>query len=477
MTVISYVAFDEAHKERGKLSTNFKSLSSILNENGFTCYPYAEFPIARNNLAPYDILVLGCPDNAKFSKQEIETIVNWVTNEGGGLLMLSHAGGDKGRRSNLSELAEQFGIIFENDQVLDKVNNMGVENLPLITNFGFPHPISEGISSICYRAGCSLTISNMSVTPVVSSSADSEPVESPLILSTEMGEGRIVAIGSYEMFRDNIAGGISEGSHAQLILNVFNWLKTSKREEVRSEAEASTTQNGYQGDDMANGTSILPESDSQNYTPQYTTIPLKSYHSDVKIISNVELIKAFEDLLTDFFSFKERMLNEFGNFQKNLSNLIEAVIATEKTLVNVPHPTPPEASLNLTPPPSTGTTHNNHDIDTNQEVNISTPTDYSSMTENSIELGIEKEKFHAEKKSKMEADLKLKKTKEEFDAEIESLRNKLNSIKNLTAFVEKKFSSGKLSKKNYDNQIKKLSSDLKETQNKIDDLTQELRDM
>ena len=68
-----YVAFDEAHKERGNLSTNLKSLSSMLNENEFTCYPYAEFPIAKNNLAPYDILVLGCPDNAKFSKQERET--------------------------------------------------------------------------------------------------------------------------------------------------------------------------------------------------------------------------------------------------------------------------------------------------------------------------------------------------------------------------------------------------------------------
>ena len=99
------------------------------------------------------------------------------------------------------------------------------------------------------------------------------------------------------------------------------------------------------------------------------------------------------------------------------------------------------------------------------------------MTKNSIELGVEKEKFQAEKKSKMEADLKLKKTKEEFDAEIESLGNKMNSIKNLTSFVEKKFSSGKLSKKNYDKQTKKLSSDLKKTQDKIDELTQELREM
>ncbi len=475
--MVNYVAFDNAHKERANISTNFKTVSNMLNENEFTCYPYAEFPIAKDNLAPFDILVLGCPDNAKFSKQEIETMVNWVTNEGGGLLMLSHAGGDKGRRSNLSELAEQFGIIFENDQVLDKVNNMGVENLPLINNFGFPHPINDDISSICYRAGCSLTISNMSVSPVVSSSADAEPVESPLILSTEMGEGRVVAVGSYEMFRDKISGGINEGPHAQLLMNIFNWLKTSKREEFKNQEVVSTAQNGYSAGDAVEGASQLPENGGQQHALQYTTIPLKSHHSDVKIISNAELFKAFEDILTDFFSFKESMLKEMGNFQNNLSNLLGAVIATEENLVNVSSPTPPESSLNLTPPPSNGASNNVHVDDINQELNISTPSDYSSITENSIALGIEKEKFQAEKEAAMEADLKLKKSKEELDAEIESLGNKMKSIKNLTSFVEKKFSSGKLSKKNYDKQIKKLSSDLTKTQIKIDGLTQELRDM
>jgi len=471
-----YVAFDEAHKERGNLSTNLKSLSSMLNENEFTCYPYAEFPIAKNNLAPYDILVLACPDNAKISKQEIETIVHWVK-EGGGLLMLSHAGGDKGRRSNLSELSEQFGIIFENDQVLDKVNNMGVENLPLITNFGFPHPITEDISSICYRAGCSLTMSSMNVTPVVSSSAESEPVESPLILSTEIGEGRIVAVGSYEMFRDKIAGGFNEGSHSQLLMNIFSWLRTSKREQIRSERGAATDQNGYQGGDVAEGTSLPPESVGQNQVPQYTTIPLKSYKSDVKIISNAELFKAFEGLVTDFYSFKDRMLKEFENLQSNLSNLLGAVIASEEDLVNVSRPSQPDVSLHLTPPPSSETKNKNHAKSIDHEIDISTPADYSSMAENIKEMEIAKEEIQAEKESAIDSAQKLKKTKDEYDAEIESLGNKLNSIKNLTSFVEKKFSSGKLSKKNYDKQTKKLSSDLKKTQDKIAELTQELRDL
>ena len=36
--------------------------------------------------------------------------------------------------------------------------NLGMENLPLISNFMPPHPITGGIGELCYRAGCSLTI-------------------------------------------------------------------------------------------------------------------------------------------------------------------------------------------------------------------------------------------------------------------------------------------------------------------------------
>ena len=111
--------------------------------------------VLEESLKPYDILVFACPDYSKISSQEVMEISNWVKEDGGGLLLLSHAGGDRGRSSNLSELSEQFGIAFENDQVLDETVNIGMENLPLISNFMPPHPITGGIGEICYRAGCS----------------------------------------------------------------------------------------------------------------------------------------------------------------------------------------------------------------------------------------------------------------------------------------------------------------------------------
>ena len=196
MTGPIVIGFDEAHKPRGKLDSNYKSLAQHLNQNGFLCTPFAEFPITRQNLAPYDIIVFACPDFSKISKQEIDAIKSWVREDGGGVLMLSHAGGDKGRRSNLTELGEQFGQAFESDQVLDKNNNLGVENLPIIRDFGFPHPITEGLEELCYRAGCSLMMLSPQNTPVVSSTPNAEPSETPLILAGENHAGRVVSIGS-----------------------------------------------------------------------------------------------------------------------------------------------------------------------------------------------------------------------------------------------------------------------------------------
>ena len=123
-----HIAFDVSHKPRGKIDENLTELRDSLEANDFVCYNFLEVPITEESLMPYDILVFVCPDFARLSSIEITSIVNWVKNSGGGLLLLSHAGGDRGRGSNLSEISEQFGITFENDQVLDDKINLGLEN-------------------------------------------------------------------------------------------------------------------------------------------------------------------------------------------------------------------------------------------------------------------------------------------------------------------------------------------------------------
>ncbi|TFF99751.1 MAG: hypothetical protein EU540_06250, partial [Promethearchaeota archaeon] len=270
------IAFDLGHKPRGLIDQNYTELRDHLNANDFICYNYLEIPITQESLKSYDILVFVCPDYAKLSQQEIIEIVNWVKEDGGGLLLLSHAGGDRGRNSNLSELSEFFGISFENDQVLDEINNIGIENLPLITanNFIPPHPITNGINEICYRAGCSLNVHGGAIS-IISSNETSEPFSCPLVCVFEPENGRICAIGSYELFRDNTGGGFQNDEHAELGLNIFKWLISEYRMELKQHGTVPVAQT----------TPIEPDSDS---TEQYTS----PYSSDIdtQSIDHIERI-------------------------------------------------------------------------------------------------------------------------------------------------------------------------------------------
>jgi len=248
-----FIAFDIAHNPRGRIKQNYIALRKLLTSNQFACEEFFEPLITQASLEPYDILVFVCPDFSEISLQERMEIKTWISEDGGGLLLISHAGGDKGRKSNLSELSEQFGVLFENNQVLDKDSNIGWENLPIITNLSQDHPILEGIDEICYRAGCSLSITK-DKEAIILSNETSEPPDTPLLTASQRDKGRIVCIGSYEMFRDDTKGGFQYFSHSKLCLNIFKWLLSQHRKELSSKSSPRTASEareleGIQGDE------------------------------------------------------------------------------------------------------------------------------------------------------------------------------------------------------------------------------------
>ncbi|GAH90808.1 unnamed protein product, partial [marine sediment metagenome] len=51
------IAFDVAHKPRGKIDENLTELRDFLNSNDFLCYNFLETPITQNSLKAFDILV------------------------------------------------------------------------------------------------------------------------------------------------------------------------------------------------------------------------------------------------------------------------------------------------------------------------------------------------------------------------------------------------------------------------------------
>ncbi len=474
-------------KSRGKLSSNYKTLGQVLTEEGYQPVDFTEFPISRDNLAPIDILVIPCPDNNKLSKDEIQAINNWVTVDGGGLLMLSHAGGDKGRRTNLSQLAEQFGMMFENNQVLDKYNNMGVENLPVIDNWAIPHPISENLTKIVFRAGCSVTISGINVTPVFSSGPNADPFETPLMLASENGEGRVVALGSYEMFRDKISGGMRQEDHKPLALNIFSWLKSTHREKIKAGLAHPTPQDDSYAEFSSNSSSFsnsngipssygsnLPPNGISGASPGYSgMIYPKTYESQVKILAKEDLLNAFENTLTDFYNFKQRMFQEFEQYETNLALLMRAVLASEEDIIELQKRNAEESPTGAPPvkdETESATEFDNAAIQNGEEYDLQDdlntegtseeeiPSASSEPTPESIASDLKALALSAPRNNAPKTD--APKTKEELLEEKQNLENKLNSIRNLSEFVDKKFKSGKLEEKGYQKQKQKLEKDL-----------------
>ncbi|MFX1257075.1 MAG: hypothetical protein ACFFAN_04405 [Promethearchaeota archaeon] len=474
-----YIAFDLSHKPRGKIDENYTELRDHLNANGFICYNFLETPITQETLKIYDILTFVCPDFSKISHQEIMEIVNWVKEDGGSLLLLNHAGGDKGRNSNLDELGENFGITFESDQVLDETNNLGMENLPIITaaNFIPPHPVTKGINEICYRAGCSLTILGGAIS-IVSSNETSEPFSSPLICASEPGNGRVVAIGSYEMFRDKTGGGFQHDEHGDLVLNIFNWLISEYRMEL--------TQHGTNHD-----IPVPSVQTSNQLTEQYLS-PISSslQEQDFKSIKSIKQFSSRQELVNLLNSY----LDQINTIKNSIEHIIKVVSTQDSNILwqapeNVQNyqqshqrtiKARDESYLSELPPKPRKLVKEQTNGQVSEKGTIIGVDPVKSIERNTIEKSFLSDsnkgqfpKRLSESKKETKAITKEKyinKNKEEVQAELEGLESKLNSIFNLINFIEKKHDSGKLDDKSYNKQIKKLQKDMEQTKARIEEI-------
>ena len=452
------IAFDVAHKPRGKIDENLTELRDFLNSNDFLCYNFLETPITQNSLKAFDILVFVCPDFARITTMEITEINNWVRQDGGGLLLLSHAGGDRGRNSNLSELSQNFGIVFENDQVLDETYNLGMENMPIITAFIPPHPITNSISSICYRSGCSLSVLGNSIS-AVSSNETSEPFSSALLCVSEPDNGRICAIGSYEIFRDKVGGGFSHDEHPNFAHNIFSWLISDYRMELHSSGAIPKIIS--QEEIIAQQTSDYSPSPTQSGLEDGQKIDINFSMNISKKSELVELLKIFQ--------------NQIDTIKTTIDKLIKTAISSEKDITGVKKQraksskpskkkieksitngfdellAPPEKLSDLPPKPDSLKSKDSDDLIGLPKIDVS-----------------DKLKPVPKPKSGKKA------KKKDLEAEKKALEAKLNSVKNLIDFIEKKFASKQMDKKSYEKRVSQLKNDLKTTQNKIEDIDKKL---
>jgi hypothetical protein len=292
------IGFDITQKERGRIFSNYQGLRALLENGANSFAEISEFPLTFHTLQNYTIIFFTCPDSSRLTPDEIAALLEYVS-EGGHLVLLNHAGGDQGRRTNLGAITEPFGIAFNNDEVLDPVSNLGVDAYPLITHLQ-EHPILHDVADFCYRIGCSLTISKESL-PLAFTSKSAAPPNKPVLGLIQYGAGSILASGSYEMFQDNVKGGISYTNNAQLIRNIIIWFSKSSD----SQKDSSTPHKSSLKDSLP----LNPSPSTHRHEISLPNTKISKLSKELKQLAiDVTTIKdEHESILTDSIAMKEKL--------------------------------------------------------------------------------------------------------------------------------------------------------------------------
>ena len=213
------IYFDQTQNERGRLDSTYSQLGKLLRDNDFDVEPYTEFMILAKNLKNVDVLVFACPNSSKIRPPEIDVLKKYVA-KGGGLMLLSLSGGDRGLMNNLSQISEEFGIIFDNTAVKDEPINAGLPTMPIIKDI-VAHPVTEDVEDILIPSACSLRLEGKAIALAITSEM-ADPARVPVVAIAESGKGRVMCVGSYEVFRRG--GGLKHKGNKILAANAFRWL-------------------------------------------------------------------------------------------------------------------------------------------------------------------------------------------------------------------------------------------------------------
>jgi hypothetical protein len=213
------IYFDQTQNERGRLDSTYSELGKLLRDNDFDVEPYTEFMLLAKNLKDADAIVFGCPNSSKIRPPEIEVLQKFVKN-GGGLMLLALSGGDRGLMNNISQISEEFGITFNNTAVKDDRNNAGIPTMPIIRDIA-SHPTTEDVEDLLIPSACSLQISGKAIS-LAHTSDVADPSNASIIAVAEPGKGRVMCIGTYEIFRRG--GGLKHKGNAIFAINAFKWL-------------------------------------------------------------------------------------------------------------------------------------------------------------------------------------------------------------------------------------------------------------
>ncbi|MHA1798977.1 MAG: hypothetical protein ACTSVY_11085, partial [Candidatus Helarchaeota archaeon] len=187
------IVFDISHNEHDRLMAIFKELKSEL-QNEFEFVMHENYPLILDDLKKYSVFIILQPDHSHFNKSESKDILNYVEN-GGNLILLGDAGGDRAHLTNFSEsILSNFGIKFNEDRIIDETKSVTQNNSIFSIEDLKKHSIFTDIVPI-YSNGCSIKVFNQHARVLA------QKDDKPLIIEIHVGLGNVLVIGSYMMFQ------------------------------------------------------------------------------------------------------------------------------------------------------------------------------------------------------------------------------------------------------------------------------------
>ncbi len=212
--------------------------------------------------------------------------------------------------NNMSKISADFGITFENTAVKDDRSNAGLPTMPIITDIA-AHPTSEDVSDLLIPSACSLKVTG-DATALAITSETADPGRAVVVAVAEIGKGRVLCVGSYEIFRKG--GGLKHKGNKTFALNAFRWLsgelQLAKPSAVVKEQEKSKKKKKVETEDAVD-TAVTAEFEKTLKRLVNAVFDLQKDISKVNDqVSNVE--DNIEMLRDQFQDFAEKTQHQLG---------------------------------------------------------------------------------------------------------------------------------------------------------------------
>jgi hypothetical protein len=243
------ILFDLNHNEMLTLDNDFSDFLKLLHNLNFKIEKNENKDLTKKVLENIDVLILGNPIDDYFSNIEIKEIVNFVR-LGGSLLLVSEYGADYLQKTNLNDIANHFGFLFEKNLI--KEENLKNHNCSSILHIHeFPETdFLNGLREVTIGGTCSLylkkganalletsKLNNWSEIYNNSSEEWEKDKEQLHVIAAyaKFGQGKVIALGDIDIFCSDDNIGINSLDNQKFLHNILSWLvEPVKKSDVNS---------------------------------------------------------------------------------------------------------------------------------------------------------------------------------------------------------------------------------------------------